>query len=188
MKLRTVTLLAMAALGAPAGRLSSQAPHAVTARAVAGRVHGDGGRYRDRELNSFSMGIDVGLRPGRRSGPLVGFGFGYYKGAGEAAVHRCVPDLNCPGTASFPDVKVGYVDMGWQRVTRDFSVDLVVQPTVAFVSRPDIIPVGLGGGVTVGRRLIGSFGVQIGTSATYLPALEGVRIGLRQLTIGLRSW
>jgi hypothetical protein len=183
------------AAGIPASWLAGQQPDPVdfTIRATAGRAFGDGGRHVDRGLNAFSVAMDFGRHNGGASGPLLGFGFSSFSSHGDDefpcvafATGTVTPCSQRP--SSFPDIKLGYLDAGWRLVTHGFRTDLLVQPGVAFEDRPDVVPVGLGGSVSIGHRLTGVLGLEVGASTAYLPALDGERVGVRQLMVGLRSW
>ena len=210
MRLRgSVFLLMTMAVGAglPSGRLHAQKSPEFrgTLRVAAGPGRGDGGNYTGRRLNSFLAALDFTKARGDGAGLMLGFGFTHYESTGHqsvpayAAQTRGTPiavEIVCiaaPCTpyhlpAAFPDANVGYLDVGWRRVARHFRFDAILQPGVAFVSRPDVVPLAWGGSFAVARRVVGSFEAELGTSATYLPSFDGARLGLRQLTVGLRSW
>jgi hypothetical protein len=184
----------------PAG-LAAQATHDVngTLRVEVGEARGDGGTYTDRRLRSYSMALDFARHRDGGSGPLVGFGFTHYQATGHStgAIGYdtwCPPAAICTAPApvhragSFPGARLGFIDVGWRRASQNFRGDVLLQPTVAFMERPDVAPAGIGGGISVTRRVLGSFGVEIGAFGTYMPALYGDRLGLSQLSVGLRSW
>jgi hypothetical protein len=195
MRTRTLLVTAAWAMAIPVVSVPAQQPKPVdfTIRATAGRAYGDGGRHIDRGLNAFSLAMDFGRHNGGASGPLLGFGFSSFSSHGHDdfpcvafATGTVTPCSQRP--SSFPDIKLGYLDAGWRLVARGFRADLLVQPGVAFENRPDIVPVALGGSVSIGHRLTGVLGLEAGASTAYLPALDGERVGVRQLTVGLRSW
>ena len=169
-----------------------------TLRAEVGQARGDGGHYRDRRLNSFSMALDFARHRDGGSGPVIGFGFTYYQATGNPYVMAydwgCPPYTLCTAsapvhfTSRFPDVRLGFIDVGWRKATESLRGDVMVQPGMALMARPDIAPVALGGGASVTKRIFRSFGVELGASSVYLPAYEKARIGLSQVTLGLRSW
>jgi len=195
-RITALSLLGALAVGAPVARLAGQTTEVGgIVRASGGLAYGDGGRYFDRKLGVLSVTMDLARNRGDASGLLLGFGFSYAFNAVDRSAYA-IGDFKCVVTpcvpparaTAFPNIGVGFVDLGWQRITENYRFDARFQPGVAFVSRPDIIPVSLGTGFSAARRLAGAVGVEVGTSAMYLPSFDGNRIGLRQFTIGLRSW
>jgi len=202
-RLSPLSALALAAISIPASRLCSQAPHDVngTIRVAVGEGRGDGGNYSERRLHAFSIAMDFARHREGGSGLVGGVGFTYFQGAGEGLIAYpasiapvividCTPGIQCgrPLRERFPDVRLAYVDLGWRRATHDFRGDLLFQPGVALTSRADVAPIGLGARASVARRIVGPFGIELGASSTYLPGFFGARVGLSQLTLGLRSW
>jgi hypothetical protein len=196
--LATLSVLAVVALGASAGRLASQTPLDVntTIRVAAGEARGDGGNYHSRRLQSFSIALDVARHRAGGSGPLLGVGYNYYHQRAPESFSPvvvdviCISYLSCGGykpSERFPEVRFGYVDAGWRWATSDFRTDVLLQPGVVLTSRADVAPFGTGGAASLTRR-IGSFGVELGLSSTYIPGFYGARIGLSQVALGLRSW
>jgi hypothetical protein len=198
-RIAILTVLGALVVGAPVTRLACQETSEVGGilRASAGLAYGDGGNYFGRKLGTLSVAMDFAGHHAITSGPVLGFGFSYNRGLAHTVVSPLTGEIICiaspcvqpvaPRTA-FPDITVGFVDIGWQKVSADYRFDARLQPGVVFRERPDIVPVSLGAGFSVARRLSSVLGLEVGTSGTYIPSYDGSRIGLRQLTIGLRSW